>query len=168
MATRINFTGDEWRLLLQGASMAGMAVTAADPNGVWGTLEEAIAAANALDAGRLSGNELVAELVIDLENPAGRADVEKMLEQSFSGLSSTVALPQIKVHAIEVLRQVSELLDAKAPNDSLAVKDWLREIARSAAEASREGGFLGFGGARISDAERATLAEIDEALGRPT
>jgi hypothetical protein len=33
------------------------------------------------------------------------------------------------------------------------------------AEASTEGGFLGFGGVRVSEAEKATLAEISGALG---
>jgi len=33
------------------------------------------------------------------------------------------------------------------------------------AEASTEGGFLGFGGVRVSDAEKATLTEISSALG---
>ena len=33
------------------------------------------------------------------------------------------------------------------------------------ADAGNEGGFLGFGGVAVSDAERATLAEISAALG---
>jgi hypothetical protein len=33
------------------------------------------------------------------------------------------------------------------------------------AEASTEGGFLGFGGVKVSDAEKATLADIAKALG---
>jgi hypothetical protein len=33
------------------------------------------------------------------------------------------------------------------------------------AEASKEGGFLGFGGVQVSEAEKATLAEIAAALG---
>jgi hypothetical protein len=33
------------------------------------------------------------------------------------------------------------------------------------AEAASEGGVLGFGGQRVSDAEKATLREIDRALG---
>jgi hypothetical protein len=32
------------------------------------------------------------------------------------------------------------------------------------AEASKEGGFLGFGGVQVSEAERTTLAEISAAL----
>jgi hypothetical protein len=33
------------------------------------------------------------------------------------------------------------------------------------AEAASEGGFLGFGGVKVSDTEKATLAEISKALG---
>ena len=33
-----------------------------------------------------------------------------------------------------------------------------------AAEAGKEGGFMGFGGVAVSDAEKATLAEISTAL----
>jgi hypothetical protein len=40
----------------------------------------------------------------------------------------------------------------------------LQEIAQKAAEAAKEGGFLGFGGVAISDAEKATLAQIAAAL----
>jgi hypothetical protein len=33
------------------------------------------------------------------------------------------------------------------------------------AEAAAEGGFLGFGGVQVSEAEKATLADIAKALG---
>lgn len=44
-------------------------------------------------------------------------------------------------------------------------KTWLHHIAEGAAEAASEGGFLGFGGVTVSDAERATLGELSSALG---
>jgi hypothetical protein len=47
---------------------------------------------------------------------------------------------------------------------SLAFKGWLRQISQHVAEASKEGGFLGIGGVSVSEAERATLAEISSAL----
>ena len=37
-------------------------------------------------------------------------------------------------------------------------------IAQRVAEAAKEGSFLGFGGVQVSDAEKATLAEISGAL----
>jgi hypothetical protein len=54
---------------------------------------------------------------------------------------------------------------AKAPGDSRAFKDWIGAISQSVAEASKENGFLGFGGVQVSDAEKATLADIAKALG---
>ena len=63
------------------------------------------------------------------------------------------------------LRNVSKILDAKAPADAAAFKTWLRSIGQNVAEAASEGSFLGFGGVRVSDAEKATLDDIAEALG---
>jgi hypothetical protein len=63
------------------------------------------------------------------------------------------------------LRQASAVLDAKAPADAPAFKAWLNGVAAKVAEASTEGGFLGFGGVKVSDAEKATLADIAKALG---
>ena len=68
--------------------------------------------------------------------------------------------------AIDALRQVSALLDAKAPDDAAAFKAWLRQISQSTAGAANEGGGLfGIGGVQVSDAEKATLAEISTVLG---
>ena len=69
---------------------------------------------------------------------------------------------EVKDKAIAGLRQVSALLDAKAPGDAAAFKSWLQSIGQHVAEAAKEGGFLGFGGVQVSDAEKATLAEISK------
>ena len=74
------------------------------------------------------------------------------------------ALWDIKAKALDALRQVTTLLTAKAPGDAAAYKAWLAHISQNVAEASKEGGFLGFGGVQVSDAEKATLAEISAAL----
>lgn len=163
MTTKTDFTVAEWKLLLEGALMAGIAVTASEPSGIWGTLKEGMATAKGLSAGRSAGNDLITALIADLETPAGRDTIQEGLKEKLAGLSSSGA-PQIKVRSIETLREVSALLDSKAPQDSSAVKSWLRQISHGAAEASKEGGFLGFGGVNVSEAEKATLAEIDEAL----
>lgn len=48
---------------------------------------------------------------------------------------------------------------------STAFKAWLRGISQKVPEASKEGSFLGVGGVQVSDAEKATLADISKALG---
>ena len=63
------------------------------------------------------------------------------------------------------LRTVSALLDAKAQADAAASKTWLCHVANAVAEAVPEGGFQGFGGAQVSEAEKASVAQIATALG---
>ena len=82
------------------------------------------------------------------------------MQSQFAG----ARLGELKQKAIEELRGVAGLLDLKAPDDAAGFKAWLNAIAQKTAEAGTEGGFLGFGGVAVSDAERATLAEIAAAL----
>ena len=48
MATKANFTSEEWGKLLASPLVAGMAITAADPSGLWGLLKEGMAGGWAL------------------------------------------------------------------------------------------------------------------------
>ena len=58
------------------------------------------------------------------------------------------------------------LLAAKAsPAEAQAYKQMLVDVAQQAADASNEGGFLGFGGVRVSDKEKAFIAEVKRAAG---
>ena len=55
---------------------------------------------------------------------------------------------------------------AKAsPAEAQAYKQMLVDVAQQAADASNEGGFLGFGGVRVSDKEKAFIAEVKRAAG---
>jgi hypothetical protein len=162
MASKASFTADEWKQLLESPMLAGMAVTAADPSGLWGLIKEGFAASGALtqvkaDAG---SNALIKAVAADFETSEGRSAARDRLKAKFAGGKSG----DLKPKAIDGLRQVSALLEAKAPDDAPAFKAWLRAIAQRVAEAAKEGGFLGFGGVQVSDAEKATLAEISGAL----
>jgi hypothetical protein len=43
MADKSSFTPDEWKLLLESVMMASIAITAAEPHGLWGLLQESFA-----------------------------------------------------------------------------------------------------------------------------
>jgi hypothetical protein len=45
MATKTTFTPEEWDLLMQGVMSSSVAVTAADPSGLWGLMKESFASA---------------------------------------------------------------------------------------------------------------------------
>jgi hypothetical protein len=160
MANKTSFTPDEWKLLMEGVTMAGIAVTAAEPSGIWGTLKESFSSAHAMVSGKSGQSELVKALVTDFETSDGRGIAREGLKEQLKN----VKIGDVKAKSVDTLRQVGALLDAKAPDEAAAVKTWLMGISQSVAEASSEGGFLGIGGVKVSDAEKATLGEIKSAL----
>ncbi len=162
-AGKSDFTAAEWTTLFESVMMAGIAVTAADPSGLWGTLKESMASAHAvMGATRdASANQLIRAVTSEFETGEGRAAAREGLRTQLSGKKPS----EITATALEVLTQAAAIVDAKAPSDASAFKSWLRHIAQAVAEASTEGGFLGFGGVPVSEAEKATLAQISAKLG---
>ena len=104
-----------------------------------------------------SFGEAVAE---DFATAEGRAAARGALQAKFN----VSKMDALKDTALAELRDTASILDAKAPEDAAAFKSWLQAVAQKAAEAGIEGGFLGFGGVAVSEAEKATLGEISTAL----
>jgi hypothetical protein len=164
MANKQNFKPDEWSKILQSTMLAGMAVTAAEPSGLFGALKEAFASSSALAAAKSNpgSSELIKAVVADFETKEGRSSVQEALRQHLAGAKKPADAVQ---RSLTNLKEVSAILDAKAPQEAAAFKTWLRAISQNVAEAASEGGFLGIGGVKVSDAEKATLADISKALG---
>jgi len=162
MAVKANFSADEWNAVLEAPILAGFAVTAADPSGIFGTLAEGWANAKELAAAKSSASdELIKSIAEDLFTSEGRASAHDRMAALLKGAKPE----ELKRRALDELKRVVALVDAKAPNDAGAFKQWLSHIAQIVAEAASEGGFLGFGGVQVSDKEKATLAEINGVLG---
>jgi len=161
MTDKSNFTPEEWKLFLQSVIAAGIAVTAAEPSGLWGLLKESFAGGTELAKAKMDpgANALIKAVVADFSTAEGSA-ARDGLKNTFKGSKPA----EIKDKCIEILRQTGAIVDAKAPADATALKNWLQQISQHVAEASKEGGFLGVGGVPVSDAEKATLTEISSAL----
>ncbi len=100
-------------------------------------------------------------MVAEFETSEGRDAARDGLKARFAGAKAA----DVKPKAIAALREVAPSSTPRPPRTP-AFKAWLEDLARRVAEASKEGGFLGFGGVQVSDAEKATLAEISAALSR--
>jgi hypothetical protein len=165
MADKSTFTSDEWKTLLESVMAAGLAVTAAEPHGLWGLLQESFASGKMLAKAKMdtNSNSLVKAVVDDFATSEGRSTARDGLQEQLTGKKAA----EVKTACIEILGKVDGILSAKAPGDAAAFKNWLRQISQSVAEAATEGGFLGIGGVAVSDAEKATLAEVSSALKLP-
>jgi hypothetical protein len=163
MAAKANFTPEEWNQILESVMLSGMAVSAADPSGLFGILKESMATGRTLMQAKAdpSSNELIKAVVSDFESGDGRQAARNQVQARLKG----VATREMKNKAIGALHEVARLIDSRAPNEAVGFKTWLHHIAEKAAEASSEGGFMGFGGTPVSDKEKATLTELANALG---
>ncbi len=163
MANKQSFTPEEWTKVLQSPILVGIAVSAADPSGVWGTLKEAFASSSALASAKLDAgsNELVRAVAADFETAEARSDLQKALRECFADAEPVDCVQR----SLANLREVSSILDAKAPSDAAAFKGWLVSIGQKVAQAATEGAIMGIGGVPVSDAENETLADIAKALG---
>ena len=166
MTDKTSFAPDEWRHLLRSVSLAGVAVTAASPSGPIGVVKEMFAAGKVVARAKSEApsNKLIGAVAADLATSEGRAQATQDMNTEFAGASPE----QIRSRAIEAVRRAAAIVDGKAdPQDAQAFKLWLRSVSQEVAEAAKEGGFLGIGGVRVSEAEQAALREIAEALGLP-
>jgi hypothetical protein len=161
MATKADFTPDEWKLLLQSPLVAGVAISAADPSGLIGMMRESMASARALIQAKTDPNAdvLVKAVGSEFETSEGRGLAQDGVKTAITGAKTPA---EIVAKALDALKAASAVLDAKGGQDALPFKTWLAGIAKSVAEAAPEGGFLGFGG---TQAEKATVVQIAGALG---
>jgi hypothetical protein len=163
MADKSTFTPDEWKRILGSTMLAGMVVTMADQSsGLFGLLREGLAGGSALAAAERDPqtNSLVRAVVNDFLTSDGRSAARDDIKTILAGATSAA---DAQTKAINALKDVSTLLDTKAPADAPAFKAWLQSIGNSTAEAAGEGLF-GIGGVKVSDSEKAALQQIANAL----
>ena len=99
MANKQNFTPEEWTKILESTMLAGMAVTAAEPSGLWGLMKEGFASSSALaqaksDAG---SSEVVKAVVAEYETSGGRAAVQEALRKRFAGASQATRFNALSI-----------------------------------------------------------------------
>jgi hypothetical protein len=159
MTTKADFTDEEWARLERAPIVAAMAISLADPGGPIEAFKESMAAVKTiLETAQAGGNvELVDAVAKDAAErarhrqnplgdfrPRGRDAPEQILDE---------------------LRAVNSLVSEKATAEEAdGFREWLLTAARRAAEAAKEGGFLGFNAKRVSEGEQHMLETLGEVL----
>lgn len=141
MATRTDFTDEEWTAMESGVTGAGLFVAVVD-RGFFDTFKEANALAQHLRAahGR-NESALMRDLAAGHDRPFGVTASPQEIEQS------TVA----------ALQQAVATLEAKAPEELPAYRALVLDVAESVAAAAKD----------VSPAENQALERIRSALGSP-
>jgi hypothetical protein len=166
MALKDTFTEDEWFLLLSTPSMIGASVAAAGQSG-FGTIKEAVASLETIAgaAKAYPSNELITELVKRAENrDEAKAQANKYTEMAKTKLQGKTP-DLLTAEMLDDTKKAVALLQQKAPGALDDYKQWSLAVAEKVANAAKEGGFLGFGGERVSEGEKALIDNIKGALG---
>jgi len=89
MANKQSFTPEEWTKVLESTMLAGMAVSAAEPSGLWGLVKEGFASSSALAAAKSDAglSELIKAVVAEYETSEGRSSVQDANAQTVWGPS---------------------------------------------------------------------------------
>jgi hypothetical protein len=140
MATKADFSEEEWDTLRKGATGAGLLVSVSD-RGFFDSFKEAGALAKHMGKARESGtSDLVRELA------SGRG----------TGFGLTDRPDEVERETLEALRSAVPVLERKAPEDVESYRKFVLDVARSVGEAAG-------GGESAHEAE--TLEKIRTALG---
>ena len=159
MTTKADFTEDEWATLVRSPVVAGMAITFADPGGPIEVVKETAAVVKFVTG---SASEERDDLVGEIAR-----DVRALAEQRTNPVGDfkprgALAGKQV----LEEIARANEIVGAKAtPEEAEAFRGWIMECAQRAADAAKEGGFMGFHAERVSQGEKDMLEQLRSALG---
>jgi hypothetical protein len=149
MTGKADFTEEEWKLLREAPTSAGMIVMEADRGGV---VRESFSMAKAYTEAR--GEHGSSQLLDDIVSE--KPEVDRTRAGSVEELRSNL---------IQHIRDAVALLEQKATPEELdEYRRFVRTVANRVAD-SRKEGFMGMSGERVSDPERQALADIGEAAG---
>jgi hypothetical protein len=159
MTTKADFTEDEWATLVRSPVVAGLAITIADPGGPIEVVKETSAVLKfVISSTGEERDDLVAELAGDV-----RALAEKR-QNPVGDFKPRGALAGKEI--VDEISRANEVVSAKAsPAEAEAFRAWILECAQRAAEAAKEGGFMGFHAERVSEGEKQMLDQLRSALG---
>ena len=161
LLSRELLTDEQWAVLRDAPQLVIRAISASGGSPL-DSLFERKAGTRAIEDGRNNDHPLIRALALPGEIDAAVSNVAARVRTGDTAVDGPEALVQRATAAVaqaaEVLRGVGGELDL------YAYREFILGVAREVAEAAREGDFIGLGGHRVSDAERAVIASLSQAL----
>ena len=161
MATKVDFTDQEWESLRDAPHLVALSVATAGGSGPFGSVKEAFAPVGAIIDAAKGKNQLLRSICDSQELKAA----QQSLRSSIKITDAKTLRDDLQKRAADAARSAAAILKQKgSPGDLDAYRLLLVDIADRTAKAAKEGGFMGFGGEWISENERGVISRISEAL----
>ena len=158
MTTKSDFTEEEWVRVRRAPFVAGMAISMADPGGPIELTKETSASLKSA-TNPPSREQLLAEIALDIQA------MTQQRQNPLTGFKPTQGSDP-RQQMVEELGAVTAIVSSKATaEETAAFKQWLLTTAQAAADAAKEGGFLGIGAVQVSEGEKSMLEQLRAAIG---
>jgi len=156
VTTKSDFSEEDWARIVRAPFVAGLAISIADPGGPIEAAKETMATMKSA-TNPPSREQLLAEVALEVQAMA------QQHHHPLKGYKPDKA--QVGPQVLEELRSVKSLVAATAtPEEAAAFAGWLVVSAQAAADAAKEGGFMGFRAEQVSEREQAMLDQVREAV----
>jgi hypothetical protein len=165
LLSREMLTDAQWAVLRDAPQLVIQAISASGGSPLDSLLERK-AGAKAIEDGRNNDHPLIRALALPGEIDAALSNIAARTQAGVAATATTTDGPDELVRsATEAVAQAAEVLRSVGGDlDLYAYREFVLGVARVVAEAAREGDFIGLGGHRVSDAERAVIASLSRAL----
>jgi hypothetical protein len=159
VTTKKDFSEEEWTRIVRAPFVAGLAISLADRGGPIEVAKESVAMMKAA-TNPSSREQLVAEVALDIQS---EVQEKRNPLKGYRPSSSDAASPGEQV--LVELGAVQAIVAARAtPEETAAFGQWLVDSAQAAADAAKEGGFMGFGAEQVSKGESDMLDQVRAAV----
>ena len=157
MSTKSDFPEEEWTRIVRAPFVAGLAISLADPGGPIEAAKETMATLKAA-TNPPTHEQLLAEVALEIQ-----AETQQH-HHPLKGFRPDKAT-SLGAGVLDEIREVRSIVAAKAtPEETAAFATWLTAAAQAAAEAAKEGGFMGFHAEQISEREHSMIDQVTEVV----
>jgi hypothetical protein len=157
MTSKSDFSEDEWARVVRAPFVAALAVSLSDPGGPIEAGKEQMAAIRSTTQPP-SREELLTDVALDVQGMTQRREHPLKGYRPADGGDPREAL-------LEELHATRAVIESKATaEEATAFNRWVVDVAQAAADAAKEGGFMGVGATRVSDREQDMLRRVRETL----
>ena len=159
VTTKNDFSEEEWTRIVRAPFVAGLAIALADPGGPIEAAKESMAMIKSA-TNPSTREQLVAEVALDIQ-----AEVQQKRNPLKGYRPTSPGTAPAGDQVLVELREVRAIVAARAtPDETAAFGQWLVDSAQAAADAAKEGGFLGFGAKQVSEGELHMLDQVRAAV----
>lgn len=155
MTTKSDFSEEEWTRIVRAPFVAGLAISLADPGGPIEAAKETMATLKSA-TNPPSREPLLADVALDVQA------MTQQRHHPLKGYKPTRGGSEV----LDELREVHSLVASRATaEEASAYGAWLVTSAQAAADAAKDGGFMGFGAKQVSEREQAMMDQVRQAVG---